>query len=327
MATARSKFDNYIWRALLHWGMKMWGGQKYPRLPHPKDRLQLEYPVWRDITQQMSDIGMNMVIVDVGEGIEYKAHPELAVKGTWTQAKFKDEVNRLKDLGLEPVPKLNFSAIHDDWLGEYSLMLCTPEYYRVCSDCINEMIDLFEGPRYFHIGMDEEANAYNQKLNELIVSRRGKVWWHDWNFFVDLIEKRGARAIAWVPSEDGEDPSEWISNARKSVVMNTGGYGRTWNLDDADVGYIKQGYQAIEKLNALGYDQLVCGTTWVPGYYKDRHVIGNDVNFPLNVIRAKERISKEHLLGFMMAPWEVTDEKRREFLKHSIDIVAQSMKV
>ena len=42
---------------------------------------------------------------------------------------------------------------------------------------------------------------------------------------------------------------------------------------------------------------------------------------------ARKELDPQRLKGFMMAPWEVTDEKRREFLKHSIDIVAQSMKV
>jgi len=32
----------------------------------------------------------------------------------------KDEIARLKGLGLEPIPKLNFSACHDAWLKDYN---------------------------------------------------------------------------------------------------------------------------------------------------------------------------------------------------------------
>jgi hypothetical protein len=43
----------------------------------------------------------------------YPSHPELAVKGSWSPEKMKSELARLRALGLEPIPKRNFSASHD----------------------------------------------------------------------------------------------------------------------------------------------------------------------------------------------------------------------
>ena len=63
--------------------------------------------------------------------MEFPSHPELAVKGSWSPERMQKELERLRGLGLEPIPKLNFSAMHDEWLGDYGRMLCTDEYYRV----------------------------------------------------------------------------------------------------------------------------------------------------------------------------------------------------
>ena len=44
----------------------------------------------------MAEIGMNMVVVDVGEGIVLSSHPDLAVKGSWEPERMRGEVERLR---------------------------------------------------------------------------------------------------------------------------------------------------------------------------------------------------------------------------------------
>ena len=75
------------------------------------------------------------------------------------------EVKRLREMGLEPIPKLNFSTCHDTWLGPYARMVSTPKYYEVAKDLIAETIELFDKPRLFHLGMDEEDER-NQRHHE-----------------------------------------------------------------------------------------------------------------------------------------------------------------
>ena len=60
----------------------------------------------------MRKVRMNMVVIDLGEAIQYQSHPELAVKGSWPVEKFRKELARLRGMGLEPIPKLNFSTTH-----------------------------------------------------------------------------------------------------------------------------------------------------------------------------------------------------------------------
>ena len=322
------KNEEFIWAALLHLGMNMWHDQKAPRVP-VRDYLWFDDAVWYDVTQKMHDVGMNMIVIDLGEGMEFKKHPELAVKGTWSQDKMRRELDRLRGLGLEPIPKLNFSSLHDAWLGEYQWMLSTPEYYRVVEDTINEAIDVFDKPRFMHLGWDEEESGGLQQKYELRIERHGDLWWHDFLFTVKKVEERGVRPWAW----HARDFKEWISRCPKNVLLSHAYYGRTYNLDKvekprwAPPGYYVQLIRRYEGLDKAGYDQMPCATTWVPDYYAKYNIKDNDVNFPLTVQHCRSVISPERLKGFLMAPWMPTDQKNRDILLHSIDLVAQSMQI
>ena len=66
----------------------------------------------------------------------------------------KEELQKLRDMGLTVYPKLNFSTAHDAWLGLYSRMVSTPEYYKVTKELIEEIYEMFLHPSAIHIGMD-----------------------------------------------------------------------------------------------------------------------------------------------------------------------------
>ncbi len=88
--------ESFIWAALLHLGMNLWHDQKAPLKP-VRDYLWFDDAVWRDVTQKMHDVGMNMIVIDLGEGMEFKKHPELAVKGTWSQRDFAAATQGVSD--------------------------------------------------------------------------------------------------------------------------------------------------------------------------------------------------------------------------------------
>ena len=125
--------EKFIWSILLHLGYRMWGDNNSLK-PMVPDRLIFDYDTWKVATERMAEIGMNMAIVDVGEGIVLPSHPELAVNGSWEPERMRDEVERLKKMGIEAIPKLNFATCHDAWLGEVQHMVSTPEYYKTCAD-------------------------------------------------------------------------------------------------------------------------------------------------------------------------------------------------
>ena len=181
--------DKMIWSCLFHFGTHMWYD-----VPVAKDKalsgstsgvydaLRFDEGVWREWTDAMVRGGTNMVVMDIGEGVVYPSHPELAIKGSWSAERLHEEVVRLKKLGLEPIPKLNFSATHDTWLGEYHRMVSTPEYYKVCREVISDLFEIFEKPRLFHLGYDEETHIHQAKHNTVVV-RQGELWWRDFLWF------------------------------------------------------------------------------------------------------------------------------------------------
>ena len=132
--------QRFIWAGLFHMGTNMWNDSipeegwepyvdEYKHLIAAADHLRFDEKVWRSLTSRMATVGMNMVVIDLGEAIRYPSHPELWVEGSWEIERFRAELARLRAMGLEPIPKLNFSATHDIWLKEYAHMLSTPEYW------------------------------------------------------------------------------------------------------------------------------------------------------------------------------------------------------
>ena len=95
MNEEKEKKEDIIWALLLHLGYRMWGDEKKDaKLP---DRLFCDDATWRRVIDRMAEVGMNTVVVDVGEGIVLPSHPELAVKGSWTPEKMvKEKILALK---------------------------------------------------------------------------------------------------------------------------------------------------------------------------------------------------------------------------------------
>ena len=158
-------------------------------------KLRCKEEIWRRITGHMAARKLNMVVIDVGEAVVYPSHPELAIEGSWSPDKMRDEVARLRGMGIEAIPKLNFSATHDGWLKHYHRMLTLPKYYEVVKDLIRDVAEMFGTPRFFHLGYDEETAGYAGGRNYFVM-RAGDMWWHDFLFTVGCVEKCGCRP--WV---------------------------------------------------------------------------------------------------------------------------------
>ena len=286
----------FIWAMLLHFGtnmwsdipVKSWGPLKDDQLHLvcQADHLRFDEKVWQTLTSRMKDAGMNVLVIDLGEAIQYESHPELAVKGSWTVARFRTELARLRKLGIEPIPKLNFSTAHDTWLKEYGKQVSTPAYYRTCADLIKEVCEIFDKPRFFHLGYDEETAA-NQAQYGMVIVRQGELWWHDFLFFVKEVEKQGVRPWIWSDCY-WYHPEEFLNRMPKSVLQSNWYYGASFDAEDKCV-------QTYIDLDKNGFDQIPTGSNFA-----------SDVNFKGTVEFCRKHLSKEHLKGFLMAPWFFT---------------------
>ena len=159
--------NRLTWAALFHLGRNFGGDNAGFRVGDDPvtsfgfKKMDFDEAIWREATERMANGGVNTVVLDLSEGVVYPSHPELAVEGSWSADKLRGEVVRLGNMGIEAIPKLNFSTSHDTWLGEYGRMVSTRTYYRVCREIIADVFDIFGTPRFFHIGYDEET-ASNQ---------------------------------------------------------------------------------------------------------------------------------------------------------------------
>lgn len=152
--------------------------------------------VWEEMVRAASENGINTIVFDLLDGICYGSHPEIVLEKAWSRERLGYEIKRLKSLGIQAIPKLNFSATHDGWLKEYERLLSTPAYYRVCRDLIMEVGELFEQPRYIHLGMDEE-DAMHAKCSQLAVYRHKELLWHDLQYLCDCVRDAGSTPWIW----------------------------------------------------------------------------------------------------------------------------------
>ncbi len=300
--------NKMIWAYLLHLGYNMWADREAPEWPseyvNARPYLRCDISLWHDVLLKLKEAGVNMVVIDLGEGVQYASHPELAVHGSWAPERLKAELARIRSMGLEPIPKLNFSTAHDAWLGPYSRCVSTDTYYGVCKDLIAEVIDLFDKPRFFHLGMDEET-AQHQRHYDYAVIRQHDLWWHDFLFLVDQVEKGGVRAWIW-SDYVWHHPEAFFARMPKSVLQSNWYYGAEFN---EQINYVK----AYLDLEAHGYDQVPTGSTW-----------SCVENFPRTVAYCREHIVPERLLGFLQTVWKPTLEATRERHVQAIELAAQS---
>lgn len=332
--------DHRLYGMLLHLGVNMWGNQPCPRPVDEKgayeppkaflekygdiyrekkrhdgvaDYLRCDEKLWNDVTQRMADERMNFCMIDIGEGLSYPSHPELGVKGSWTADRLRAEVRRLRKMGLEPIPKLNFSTTHDAWLGQYERMVSTEPYYRVVKEVIADVCEIFETPRFFHIGFDEEDLLHQQNYR-FVAIRQGDLWWHDFLYTVREVERHGVRAWAWSDKIwHGKD--EFLKRMPRSVLQSNWYYLGDFNPDrKSELWAMVHAYDWLEE---GGFDQVPCASScgdWrMPAY--------NNPVLTLDYCREKAKIAPERMKGLMMAPWCINLPVFKPFIDGAFDLM------
>ncbi len=305
----------FYWSILLHLGGNMWNeeGNTRDREHDPDSQassvLRFSRPLWRRYLERLKTCGVNMILLDLGEGLRYESHPELAVEGSLTREEMEEELKVMRDMGFEVVPKLNFSACHDIWMKEYSRMLSTSIYYQVCADLIHEVCEIFR-PRHFHLGMDEE-NALLQRAYDISVIRQHDLWWHDLYYLADCVEKENARA--WIWSDYLWDHRDvFLRKMPKTIVQCNWYYWAKFSKEETD-GRFRTMLEAYEVLEQAGYDQVPTGSNCVCRE-----------NMQLLAQYCAGRIAPERLLGFMQTPWILTVEHNERRLNQAADALAET---
>lgn len=285
---------------LIHLSENMWGDtpvsthpgyEGWPDGPAFRDKLRCDEKTWDMVVSALPAFGVNTLVVDVGDGVYFESHPELAIEGSWSKEKLSAKLAEAKRLGLTVIPKLNFSACHDIWMKEYSRMVSTPAYYRVVEDLIAETIELFDHPPLFHLGMDEE-NYENQRTYNYCVVRKDELWWSDLRRMTDCCGQKGVRPWVW-SDICWTHPEAFWNNMPREVMQSNWYYGN--GFAQFKKGVADPALAAFAELDALGFDQIPCGSNWAWMH-----------NVEQLAVFCAEQISAEHFAGFMAAPWAFT---------------------
>lgn len=309
--------------------------------PDKSEKLLFDDNVWEAVVEEAAKSGVNTIVFDLLDGIKYESHPEIAMEGAWSVQRMRQEIKRLKAMGIQSIPKLNFSTIHDNWLCEYERMLCTPVYYQVCKDLIMEVAEIFDHPKYIHLGMDEE-DAKHAKYSDLAVYRHGDLLWHDLQFYFDCVRSTGATPWIW------SDPCfQYPEDFRKQfqtgdLVLSPWMYNAIYpehltliSSSQAYIDYYAQEPYASMNLKYVEEDPFIVefmeqalpcvndGYTVVPCVSTVNRCCYNAVDM---LKYFKENADPELVIGFITSPWYPLISENKETILRDIQVFEKAKK-
>ncbi|MBQ4290732.1 MAG: hypothetical protein II719_06005 [Clostridia bacterium] len=323
------------WYFLAHLGYNMWGDpiadwEDVPSLKGGGARrvLQFDETLFFEVAEAFRRAGGDSIVLDIGEGLVYPEYPDLAPLGAYSPDALRDVLKRVRSMGLEVIPKLNFSTTHAEWMGCYRNKTSTEPYYRFCSDVIRTVCEIFEKPSLFHLGMDEE-DGICQKEKNLALWRNGDLWWHDFDYLAECVRSNGFRPWIWSDhmwklwdelSEKAKGPKtdregEFLSRMSKDV-MQTNWYYRTFSPDDPHHPFLDSDERPFRVLDENGFDQIPGGSTW-----------DLEDNLVEMVSYLTPRLSPDHLCGFMQTVWHPMSEDYREKQFQAVEAFSRAKKV
>lgn len=302
------QLSNHMWRPI---GNGTGNAYRIDYSSLPENGTDIE--LWDKMVDFIAERQYNMLVIDVGDGVKYESHPEISAVDAWDKDFLKKKLDEIRARGIEPIPKLNFSASHCAWIKDYHYLISTPAYYKMCADVIAEVCELFGYPRLFHLGMDEEFIG-NQAQFPVGVVRQGEHWWHDAYFFFAECEKHGARPWVW-SDYFWRHPDLFKKNMPKSVLQSNWCYRSMVNPPNEKQ---QTRVNAYLELNELGYEQIPTASTWgIPTGINELETVGF----------CRDRLDPALLKGFLTVPWASTRPHLEFFLKNDAHMLYTARKM
>ena len=123
----------------------------------PAGSADFDTNVWNEVTARLAANGLDALVVDLGDGIVWPSHPELAVPAAWDVPRLKAELERLRKLGLEPLP-----------------LVPTRHGEAVTDDLVRDAVSLFARPRVLLLDDGVSASCKVKGLRRLAFALEGE---------------------------------------------------------------------------------------------------------------------------------------------------------
>ena len=306
-----------MWAILLHLGSNMWGkpGDCNPCPLEEEmayhESLYCDKDTWRKVTEYLPQHGINTVVIDMGEAVNLDSHPELAVPGSFEKQEFIKELERLKSMGLTPIPKFNFSCAHNAWMQEYGNMVGTDVYEKVCEDIIRETIEIFDKPEFFHLGLNDENAEYQKYYPVKIVRSAPEKTQAALRLFRVCLEE-GVRPWIWADVKTIEEfggKKKFQENIPKEVLVSNRCRMGVRRVEGEEM----PGTALYHELDEWGYEQVPTCHRWSWKY-----------NVKETLRYCKEYVADENIRGYMISSWLLTVPEHYYGLLFDADLLCEA---
>jgi hypothetical protein len=187
-----------------------------------------------------AESGFNMLVIDVKDAVRYKSLPKLRKRYTVPMRELKALTALAKSLGLEVVPKLNFSKSpvhrHSHWLWPEQSPPDSEKMWNEALKAIDEVVAVMR-PHFLHVGMDEDDTRSPDEYRRAL------------HFLHKQLKKRKLRMMIWADCGHRWRPAErWkvapaIKTLPRDVIL------MPWNyelaLDDWTRKFKRWGFDVI----------------------------------------------------------------------------------
>lgn len=314
--------NNKIWALFVNLSFNMWKTHY--------DGIVWDEELWKHILKTSSDSGINTIVLDVGDGVKYSRHPEISLPDAWDRKRISEEIKRCEDSGIKLIPKLNFSTTHSLWLGDYHRMTSSSVYYKVVKELIEELYEMFQAPKYIHIGMDEENGKFASAY-DYVVYRQEELLINDISYICDAVKTLGATPWMWIdPLFNHTDkfskcipPEDVVLSPWYYLCFRKEHYTPVESLDNyRETEHYKNGYKYLEDipekvefrqkvlpLMDKGYRYIPCGSNW---WHTGRNM------HDLVEYFKNGTPNDEQILGYMTAPWKETQMSEKDEFDEAI---------
>jgi len=129
-----------------------------------------------------------------------------------------------------------------------------------------------------------------QSINEMVIIRGAKLWWHDLFFLCKEVEKYGARPWVWTDYA-WNNKELFLKNMSKDILQSNWFYHLFADYSASNKSR-QTAIDTYELLDKHGFEQIPTGSNWNT-WRNQYQMVGH----------CKEKLSTESLKGFLSAPW------------------------